>query len=283
MRVSPALSLSFLLLASAARGQSDTPVTRTPVLMPTVVARYPHDRAAFTEGFQYLGSGVYAESTGIVGQSGVRRSVLKTGKVQVSAATPLATAFGEGVAVIGSTAYHLTWQDGVAFTFDAETLRETGQYRYTGEGWGLTTDGKQLIMSNGSPTLVWRDPKTFKVTRSVAVTDDGQPIKNLNELEYVQGSVYANVWLSDRIARIDPQSGKVTAWLDVSDITREASMQASRSGRPLTFDDVPNGIAYVPERGTLLITGKRWGTIFEVKVAGVKAETGVGGQGRVRR
>jgi glutaminyl-peptide cyclotransferase len=283
VRLSPALLLSVLSLLPTARGQADTPSARTPLLTPTVVARYPHDRAAFTEGFQYLGSGVYAESTGIVGQSGVRRSALKTGKVLGTAATPLATAFGEGVAVIGTTAYHLTWQDGVAFTFDALTLRETGQYRYDGEGWGLTTDGRALIMSNGTPTLVWRDPKTFRVTRSVSVTDDGQPVKNLNELEYVQGSVYANVWLSDRIARIDPQTGKVTAWLDVSALTREASAQATRAGKPLTFDDVPNGIGYVPERGTLLLTGKRWGTVFEVKVPGVKVEAGVGGQGPITR
>nr|WP_309573374.1 glutaminyl-peptide cyclotransferase [Deinococcus sp.] len=271
------------MLLPAARGQTAPAATVTPVITPTVVSRHPHDRNAFTEGFQYLGKGMYAESTGLVGQSGVRLTVLKTGKVQDTAATPLATAFGEGVAVIGTTAYHLTWQDGVAFTFDAETLKETGQYRYTGEGWGLTTDGKQLIMSSGSSTLVWRDPKTFKVTRSLGVTDDGQPVKNLNELEYVQGSIYANVWLSDQIARIDPQSGKVTAWIDVSDLTREASMQAVQSGRPLTFDDVPNGIAFVPERGTLLITGKRWSTIFEVKVPGVKIEPGVGGRGGIRK
>ena len=272
-----------LLLAPVGLGQTVPLPARAPVIVPTVVARFPHDRNAFTEGFQYLGRGLYAESTGQVGDSGVRISTLKTGKVQVAASTPLATAFGEGITVVGGTAYHLTWQDGIAFTFDATSLKETGQYRYTGEGWGLTTDGKQLIMSNGSATLVWRDLKTFSVKRSVNVTDDGQPIRNLNELEYVQGNVYANVWLSDRIARIDPQTGRVTAWIDVSDLTREASTQAIQGGRPLTFDDVPNGIAYVPERGTLLITGKRWGTIFEVKVPGVKIEPGVGTQGRLRR
>lgn len=283
MRVHPASALTALLAASAAVAQTVPPPASVPVLTPTVVARYPHDRAAFTQGLQYVGDGVYVESTGQVGESGVRRVTLRTGRVTGSVPTPLATAFGEGVAVLAGVAYHLTWQDGVAFTFDAATLKETGQYRYTGEGWGLTTNGKQLIMSSGSATLVWRDPKTFRVTRSLAVTADGQPLRNLNELEYVQGRVYANIWLSDRIARIDPQTGKVTAWIDVSDLTRQASMQAIQSGRPLTFDDVPNGIAYVPERGTLLITGKRWGTMFEVKVPGVKVESGVTGQGRVRR
>ncbi len=214
------------------------------------------------------------ESTGLVGESGVRRVELKTGKMLSKTMTPLVTAFGEGVTVLGGLAYHLTWQDGLAFAFDITTLKEVGRYRYSGEGWGLTTNGRDLIMSNGSPILVWRDPKTFAVKRSVTVTDGGQPVKNLNELEYVQGSVYANIWLTDRIARIDPQTGKVTAWIDVSALTREASASAAKLGKPLTFDDIPNGIAYIPERGTLLLTGKRWGTIFEVKVPGVGLTNG---------
>lgn len=203
--------------------------------------------------------------------SGVRRVELKTAKVQQQVETPLAGAFGEGVTVLGGVAYHLTWQTGVAFTFEADTLQETGRYRYQGEGWGLTNDGKQIIMSNGSSTLVWRDPKTFAVKRSVNVTDDGKPVKNLNELEYIQGSIYANIWLTDKIARIDPMTGKVTAWIDVSKLSREVSALAVRKGKPLTFDDVANGIAFIPERGTLLLTGKRWGTLFEVKLSGVKA------------
>ncbi|CAM3573016.1 Glutaminyl-peptide cyclotransferase [Deinococcus saxicola] len=259
---------------------SATPINSVPVnsvpsiLLPTIVNRYPHDRAAFTEGFQYLGGGTYMESTGLVGESGVRRVELKTGKMLSKTMTPLVTAFGEGVTVLGGLAYHLTWQDGLAFAFDITTLKEVGRYRYSGEGWGLTTNGRDLIMSNGSPILVWRDPKTFAVKRSVTVTDGGQPVKNLNELEYVQGSVYANIWLTDRIARIDPQTGKVTAWIDVSALTREASASAAKLGKPLTFDDIPNGIAYIPERGTLLLTGKRWGTIFEVKVPGVGLTNG---------
>ncbi|WP_026298857.1 glutaminyl-peptide cyclotransferase [Deinococcus aquatilis] len=280
------LFLSVLCLTSLAAPTAAAPMTtlaRTPVLTPLVTARFPHDRSAFTEGLQYLGGGVVLESTGLVGESGVRRTELKTGRVQTSVSTPLAQAFGEGATVLGGIAYHLTWQDGVAFAFDAVTLREMGRYRYTGEGWGLTNDGKQLIMSNGSAALVWRDPKTFAVRRTVTVTDQGQPVRNLNELEYVQGSVYANVWLTDRIAKIDPATGKVTAWIDVSSLTREASTTATRAGRPLTFDDVPNGIAFVPERGTLLLTGKRWPNIFEVKLPGLKIETGVTGRGQVRR
>ncbi|AAF09704.1 glutaminyl-peptide cyclotransferase [Deinococcus radiodurans] len=285
MRRSPALSLStFALLALAALplalSSAPTPTrapaakvssARTPVLRPVVAARYPHDRAAFTQGLQYLGGGHYLESTGQVGESDLRVSELRGAKVLWS--TPLAQAlpqaFGEGSTQLGSTVYQLTWQDGVALTYDARTFKETGRHRYQGEGWGLTSDGKSLIMSNGTSTLVWRDPKTFAAQRSVQVTDQGQPVRNLNELEYVQGSVYANVWLTDRIARIHPQTGKVLTWIDVSDLTREVSAAATKQGQALTFDDVPNGIAFIPERGTLLLTGKRWPTLFEVKVPGL--------------
>lgn len=253
------------------------------MLRPTVTARYPHDRAAFTEGLQYLGGGLLLESTGEIGASGVRRVDLKSGRVLAQVPTPIASAFGEGVSVLGGVAYHLTWQTGVAFALDAATLREIGRYRYQGEGWGLTHDGRSLIMSDGSSTLFWRDPRTFAITRTLRVTDQGQPVRNLNELEYVQGNIYANVWLTDRIARIDPKTGRVTAWLDVQALTQAASADAARSGHPLTFDDVPNGIAFVPERGTLLLTGKRWPSVYEVKVPGVKAELDVNGRTRTGR
>lgn len=279
----PRLALPAVLTALASLPLTAALAQPTPVLRLTVTARYPHDRAAFTEGLQYLGNGLLAESTGLVGESGVRRVELKSGRVLAGVATPLASAFGEGVSVLGGVAYHLTWQSGLAYAFDAATLREVGRYRYQGEGWGLTNDGKSLIMSDGSSTLFWRDPRTFAVTRTLRVTDAGQPVKNLNELEYVQGSIYANIWLTNRIARIDPKSGNVTAWLDVTPLMQEASEGAARGPQPLTFDDVPNGIAYVPERGTLLLTGKRWPTVYEVKVPGLKPETGTNGRGRTGR
>ncbi|RJF72615.1 MULTISPECIES: glutaminyl-peptide cyclotransferase [Deinococcus] len=275
MRLPPSFLLPSLLLLFAAVSAAPAPAAAPATLKPVVVARYPHDPEAFTEGLQYLGAGNYIESTGDGpggSPSGVRLTDLKTGRVQRQIRTPLAGAFGEGVTVLGGAAYHLTWKDGVAFALDAHTLQEFQRYRYKGEGWGLTTDGQQLIMSDGSPVIVWRAPKTFAVTRSITVTANGQAVKNLNELEYVQGQLYANIWLTDRIARIDPQTGKVTAWIDVSRLTREASAAADKRGRPLTFDDVANGIAFVPERGTLLLTGKRWTTLFEVRLPGVKAE-----------
>ena len=271
--------------ACAAKPEAAPPAAaqagRTPVLTPVVVARYPHATDAFTEGLQYLGGGTYVESTGEVegsSISGVRRVDLKTGRPQREVPTPLSGAFGEGVTVLNGAAYHLTWKDGVAFALDATTLRETGRYRYQGEGWGITNDGKSLIMGNGSPEIVWRDPRTFAVQKRLTVTDQGQPVRNLNELEYVQGSLYANIWLTDRIARIDPATGKVTAWIDVSALTREVSSRASG----MTFDDVANGIAFVPERGTLLLTGKRWPTLFEVRLPGLKVEGATTGAGRPR-
>jgi len=269
-------------LTSVLTGPAGATLTGSaPVLRPKIAARHPHDPAAFTQGLQYLGGGLLAESTGQIGESGVRRVDLKTGKVLAQAPTPIDSAFGEGLTVLNGVMYHLTWQTGIAFAFDAGTLREIGRYRHPGEGWGLTNDGRKLIMSDGSSTLFWRDPRTFAVTRTLRVTDGGQPVKNLNELEYVQGSVYANVWLSTRIARIDPKTGRVTAWIDVQDLMQEASGKASAGGRPLTFDDVPNGIAFVPERGTLLLGGKRWPLLFEVKVPGIKAGgTGTGQPGR---
>lgn len=277
MRPLPVLVFLAALVAGFGSGQvnSVTSTARTaqiPVLRPTVVARFPHSVTAFTEGLQYLGNDMYIESTGSVAgssASGVRRMNLKTGDTLREVVTPLAGAFGEGVTVLGGLAYHLTWQDGAAFSFSLPNLRQAGQFKYSGEGWGLTNDGKQLIMSNGTPTLVWRDPRTFAVTRSVTVTAAGQPVKNLNELEWVQGSIYANIWLTDRMARIDPQTGKVTAWIDLSLLSQEAGETAKKAGRPLTFDDVANGIAYHPQHGTLLLTGKRWPTLFEVKLDGV--------------
>ncbi|MFC4426042.1 glutaminyl-peptide cyclotransferase [Deinococcus navajonensis] len=269
MRHSALLLLPALLLAGSSCAESGA----VSVLRPVVTARYPHDRAAFTQGLQYLGQNVLLESTGQVGASGVRRVELSTGKVTQQVPTPLSTAFGEGVTLLDDVAYHLTWQNGVAFALDGRTLREVGRLRHTGEGWGLTNDGRQLIMSDGSSTLFWRNPKTFAVTRRLAVTDEqGQPVKNLNELEYVQGNVYANIWLTSRIARIDARTGKVTAWIDVTGLAQEVSALSARRGQALTFDDVPNGIAFVPERGTLLLTGKRWPLLFEVKVPGIKPE-----------
>ncbi len=251
--------------APAAPKAAPVPTSGLPVLIPKVVGRYPHDPAAFTEGFEWVG-GVLFESTGLVGESSVRRTNLQTGAVLQRREPPSSKVFSEGLSVLGNVVYQLTWQDGLVYLYEPQTLRSLGQLRYQGEGWGLTNDGKQLIMSDGSDTLFWRDPATFNVTRKVRVTAQGAGVANLNELEYVNGSVYANVWLSNKIARIDPQSGKVTAWINVTNLAREAQTAAEKAGYELSFDDVPNGIAFQAPKGTLLLTGKRWPLVFEVKL-----------------
>ncbi|UWX63738.1 glutaminyl-peptide cyclotransferase [Deinococcus rubellus] len=251
--------------ASTSPKAAPAPASGVPTLIPRVVGRYPHDPAAFTEGLELV-DGVLFESTGLVGESSIRRTNPQTGEVMQRRAPPSSKVFSEGLTVLGDVAYQLTWQDGLAYLYDARNLRSLGQLRYRGEGWGLTNDGKSLIMSDGSDTLVWRDPDTFAVTRRVRVSDRGAAITNLNELEYAGGSVYANVWLSNKVARIDPQSGKVTAWIDVTNLAREAQAAAAKAGQELGFDDVPNGIAFNAARGTLLLTGKRWPLVFEVKL-----------------
>jgi glutaminyl-peptide cyclotransferase len=168
--------------------------------------------------------------------------------------------------VLNGQVYQLTWQSGLAFVYDAATLRETGRFKYTGEGWGLTNDGKQLIMSDGSSTLAFREPRSFAVIRRLKVTAAGMPTERLNELEYAGGFIWANIWLTNRIARIDPKTGRVSAWLDLSELSREAAADTVKAGRTPTFDDVANGIAYNKAKGTLLLTGKRWPSVYEVRV-----------------
>lgn len=246
-----------------------------PVYKPTVVSRLPHDPTAFTEGLELAG-GVLYEGTGLEGESGVRRVNLLTGQVIQSRTVPISTVFGEGVSVFGTPGqggqlFELSWQDGLAFVYDAATLKETGRFQYSGEGWGLTNDGTQLVMSNGSSTLTFRDPRTFAATRTLKVTAAGMPVDRLNELEYAGGSLWANIWLTSRVARIDPKSGRVTAWLDLSDLSREAAADTIKAGRTPTFDDVANGVAFNKAKGTLLLTGKRWPTLYEVKVPGLVA------------
>jgi glutaminyl-peptide cyclotransferase len=239
-----------------------------PVYRPVVVARLPHDFSAFTEGLELVGNVLY-EGTGLEGQSGVRRVNVSTGQVLGTRTPPVPNVFGEGVSVLDGQLYELTWKSGLAFVYDATSLKETGRLKYSGEGWGLTNDGTQLIMSSGSSTLQFRDPKTFEVTRSLKVTANGAAVERLNELEYAGGWIWANIWLTNRLARIDPRSGAVTAWLDLSELSREAAEDTIKAGRTPGFDDVPNGIAYNRAKGTLLLTGKRWPTVYEVKVPGL--------------
>lgn len=227
-----------------------------PVYAVTVVKRFPHDPAAFTQGLVVDGDALL-EGTGLTGRSDLRRVDLNTGRVLKRRALP-SDVFGEGVTLLNGRVYQLTWQSKTGYVYDRATFALLRTFRYDTEGWGLTHDGRSLIMSDGSSTLTYLNPGTFRVERRVNVTADGKPVTNLNELEYVGGDILANVWMTDRIARIEPKTGRVTAWYDVS------ALSAGIPNR--TPDDVPNGIAYDARTERLFVTGKRWPLLFEVKL-----------------
>jgi glutamine cyclotransferase len=223
-------------------------------LVPQVVRSFPHDHEAFTQGLLFFEGKLY-ESTGLQGRSSVRRVDPESGHVE--ARTELAPQlFGEGLARVGGQLFQITWRDGRALVWDLGGLKKLRELSYPGEGWGLCHDGHRLIMSDGSDHLFFRDDASFARTGDVAVTRAGEPVKKLNELECVGDEVYANVWMTDNIARIDAKTGAVTGWIDASGLlSRDERLGA----------DVLNGIAFVPERGTFFITGKLWPRMFEVR------------------
>ena len=251
-------ALFLLLIASAASSgltaSGQAPAMGLLELKASVVRSYPHDRGAFTQGLVWR-DGVIYESTGLVGRSSLRKVELATGKVtqQVDVPTPY---FAEGLADVGNRLFQLTWQHGRVFVYDKSTFNRVGELSYEGEGWGLCHDGRSLIMSNGSDTLTVRDPSTFAVTRTIKVTQSGRPVDRLNELECVGGEVYANVWTTDSIVRVDLKTGHVTARIDASGLL---------SGPERLGTDVMNGIAYDPADQTFLMTGKFWPKLFRVR------------------
>lgn len=224
------------------------------VLVPSVVARYPHDTEAFTEGLVWHRGALY-ESVGLEGRSDVRRIDLRSGKPVARAPIP-ATQFGEGLAAWGDELISLTWHDGVAHRWSAPALKPLGTVRYAGEGWGLTADGAGLIRSDGSATLTFHDPRTMAERRRLLVTLNDRPVTQINELEMWEGSILANVWHTPYLLRIDPASGKVTAVVDLSALVAEVGARDPEA--------VANGIAWDPEGRRLFVTGKRWPTLFEI-------------------
>lgn len=218
---------------------------------------FPHDPEAFTQGLAWAGGSLY-ESTGLYGASSLRRVDLETGAV-LERHDLGEHLFGEGLTVRGEALFLLTWREGTAFVHDRRTLRPRHIFRYRGEGWGLTHDGRRLIMSDGSATLRLRDPETFRLEATLMVHDDGAPVRGLNELEFIRGEIWANVWKSDRIARIDPGTGRVRAWLDLAPLRGVAEQQG-----PV---DVLNGIAWDETGDRVFVTGKRWPVLFEIRVA----------------
>lgn len=243
--------------ADAKAGAADTTtVARTPTYTYEVVASYPHDPAAFTEGL-FIKDGRLFEGTGQPGTSWIREVELTTGRVIRQYDLPKPH-FGEGIVIFGDKLYELTWQSGKAFVYDWKTFKPTGEFKYEGEGWSLTTDGTSLIMDNGSAQIMWRDPKTFAITKTITVTDHGTPVTQLNELEWIKGELWANIWQSDNIARIDPATGNVTGWIDLKGLLPAMD----RNGK----EDVLNGIAYDAEKDRYFVTGKYWSKLYEIRL-----------------
>ncbi|MBY0507452.1 MAG: glutaminyl-peptide cyclotransferase [Bryobacteraceae bacterium] len=230
-------------------------MAESPVARYRVVKAYPHDPGAFTQGLIYLDGFLY-ESTGLNGRSSLRMTELATGKVLQRQPVP-AQYFAEGMTNFGGQLFQLTWQSGKAFVYDRFSFKLLREHTYTGEGWGLTNDGKRLILSDGTAQIRFIDPKTFAVTGKLNVTDQGKPVDRLNELEYVKGEILANVWQTELIARISPVSGKVLGWIDLSGLLTPSEAQGV---------DVLNGIAYDAKQDRLFVTGKLWPKLFEIKV-----------------
>lgn len=221
-----------------------------------LVHTFPHDATAFTEGLVFH-DGALVESTGLESLSTLRRVELKTGQVLQETYVP-APNFAEGMTILGGKVYQLTWKGHRGFIYDAKTLQQSGEFHYDGEGWGLTNDGTSLILSDGTSTIRFLDPATFRVTRTIAVTRGGKPLDQINELELVNGEILANVWKSNGLVRIDPRDGHVTGWIDLSGL--------AGTGDPNNPDAVLNGIAYDAKSGHLFVTGKLWPKLFELRL-----------------
>jgi glutamine cyclotransferase len=244
-----------LLLTAAAGAQPASQRSAVPTIGYDVVRSYPHDPGAFTQGLIFR-DGYLFESTGLNGRSSLRKVELETGRV-VQRFDVDERYFAEGLADWNDRLIQLTWESNVAFVYDFASFKQVGTFDYSGEGWGLTQDGTRLIMSDGSSTLRFRDPATFKETGQIAVRDGGLMVDDLNELEFVKGQIYANVWFVDSITMIAPDSGLVTGWIDLRGLL---------PSRQAVGADVLNGIAYDAARDRLFVTGKLWPTLFEIRV-----------------
>ena len=256
MRLAGSLLCAALCLGFVAPVQA----ALAPVGGYTVVRGYPHDTGAFTEGLFYR-DGFMFESTGLAGRSFIRKWNLETGAVEQERLID-SRYFGEGIVDWKNRLYELTWTNEIGFTYDIESFEKLGEFSYRGEGWALTRDDKRLMMSDGTSFIRFLDPDTLKETGRIEVTDDGVPVRNLNELEWVKGELLANVWQTTRIARIDVKTGKVLGWIELAGLLKEAGVTGQR-------DDVLNGIAYDAAGDRLFVTGKLWPKLFEIKITPV--------------
>ena len=236
-------------------GSCSAAQTKAPLQSVRIVKTYPHDPQAFTQGLLFDGGFLY-ESTGREGSSSVRKVDLETGGVvRIQRLSPVY--FGEGLALIGGKLIQLTWLHGKGFVYDKETFRLEREFNFAPQGWGLASDGKRLILSDGTPELRFLDPATFKETGRLTVTDGGMPVENLNELEVVRGEILANIWMKSVIARIDPATGRVKGWLDLDAVARPHVGADT--------DAVLNGIAYDAKGDRLFVTGKLWPRLYEIR------------------
>jgi glutamine cyclotransferase len=250
----PALAVLVCSLFTA--GCASAAPATAPVESYRIVARFPHSTQNYTEGFFYL-DGKFYEGTGMEGHSAVLVEDPLTGQaVQRHDLPP--QYFGEGIVNWGPNLYEWTWKSHVCFVYDRFSMRLVKQFSYTGEGWGMTRTAKEIITSDGTATLRFRDPETFKETRHIVVKDGGRAVDQLNELEYIKGEIFANVWHSDRIARISPVDGHVIAWIDLSGLLPVVERISSEA--------VLNGIAYDAQHDRIFVTGKLWPTIFQITV-----------------
>ncbi|MEN2785994.1 glutaminyl-peptide cyclotransferase [Sphingomonas qilianensis] len=247
-----ALALAVLLVATTSSTQETPP--RPPAIQPTLVATYPHDTSAFTEGLLITNGKLY-ESTGREGASYIRQVDLKTGKVLHQIALP-APLFGEGIVAWNNELRSVVWHGGQGYRWSLPKLKRLGTFRYDGEGWAMTDDGRHIILSDGTPVLRFLDPVTMKVVRRLTVTYAGQPLRQINELEYVEGEILANIWMTPAIARIDPATGVVRGIIDLSVLVAAAGV--------VDRDAVANGIAYDRTARKLYVTGKNWPKLYEI-------------------
>lgn len=250
--------IALALAAPALLGGADTPTTPPrpplPVAVATIVARYPHDTNAFTEGL-LIDRGALYESTGYERSSFIKRIDLETGKVLQSTQLP-SSVFGEGIVIWGNEILNVVWHGGQGQRRSLKDFRVTGKFTYTGEGWGMTHDTHNIILSDGTPVLRFLSPRTMKVVRRLTVTANGRPLPRLNELEYVKGAILANVWMTGAIVKIDPTTGHVTQVIDLTQLIADA--------HPRDPEAVPNGIAYDEAHDRLFVTGKYWPYIYQV-------------------
>lgn len=256
-----AIVVAVTMLACAPAPASSVAAQRRPAPVQNykVIATFPHDTTSFTQGLVFASDGQLYESTGLQGESTLRRVDIATGRTLQKIDVP-AQYFAEGLAMVGDELLQLTWRNKLGFVYDRKTFKQKRTFSYKTEGWGIAYDGSwRLVMSDGSDTLSFLDPQSLAVTNTLRVMDAGRPVPNLNELEWIEGEIWANIWMTDRIARISPNTGEVTAWIDLSSL-----YPASQRMPPA---DVMNGIAYDKATRRIYITGKKWPRLYQITVS----------------